>query len=102
MYVVPNWLQTQKPHHNKYLINFFIASVGVVETILLLESVYIFAVFYIPYALSIFLVYFNCGLLNELTFRYLFKVKMDILIGQRVTCHSQTDWTNLLIYIISN
>lgn len=86
MCVVPNWLQTQKPHHNKYLINFFIASVGVVETILLLESVYIFAVLYIPYALSI-----NCGLLNELTFRYLFKVKMEIQIAQQVTCHSQTD-----------
>lgn len=102
MCVVPNWLQTQKPHHNKYLINFLLQVFGVVETILVLKSVYIFAVFYIPYALSIFLVYFNCGLPNELTFRYLFKVKMEIQIGQRVTCDSQTDWTNLLIYIISN
>lgn len=67
MCVVLNWLQTQKPHYNKYLINFLLQVFGVVETILVLESVYIFAVFYIPYALSIFLVYFNCGLPNELS-----------------------------------
>lgn len=54
-----------------------------VEAILVLESVYIFAVFYIPYAIcrSLFLVYFNGGLTNELTFQYLFKVKMELQIG---------------------
>lgn len=62
MCVVPNWLQTQKPHHNKYIIHFLLQVFGVVETISVLESVDIFAVFYIPYAIrSAFLVYFNCG-----------------------------------------